>query len=66
MGTPEKHTPQLSESSYLNVRFADKNSKSLLNMLMSNINFTYLYEIGTFIKLVSNCPHISTAHLFYD
>ena len=37
MGTPEKHTPQLSVIPNLNVRFADENSKSLLKILMAHL-----------------------------
>ena len=40
MGTPEKSTPQLPVTHNLDVRFADKNSKSLLKMLIAH---TYLF-----------------------
>ena len=37
MGTPEKSAPQLPVTHNLDVRFADKNSKSLLKMLIAHI-----------------------------
>ena len=37
MGTPEKRTPQLPVTHNLDVRFADKNSMSLLKMITAHI-----------------------------
>ena len=37
MGTPERRTPQLPVTHNLDVQFADKNSKSLLKLLIEHI-----------------------------
>ena len=37
MGTPEKRSPQLPVTHNLDVQYADKNSKSLLKMLIAHI-----------------------------
>ena len=37
MGSPEKRTPQLPETQNLDVRFADKNSQSLLKKLIAHL-----------------------------
>ena len=50
MGTSEKHTPQLSVTGYFNVRFADKNCKSLLKMLMHTFAFCMTLELSCLSK----------------
>ena len=45
MDTPSKRTPQLSVTRNLDVRIADRNSKSMIKMF---IVYIYRFDIGAF------------------
>ena len=50
MGTPAKRTPQLSITHYSDVRFADKNRKSLVNMLIAHI-YLFIWSSSFYIYI---------------
>ena len=60
---PWKHTPLLSAIRSLTVRFADKNSKSLLKMLMAHI-YLLVWHWSFYVQVSFKLFHILTALLF--